>query len=200
MSEIDSSATETKPIVKSPVIRMKMFILTGVFAAFTAVCSIISIPLPFTPVPLNLAMLAVFMSGAILGPRFGPLSQIVFLLMGAIGIPVFANFKAGVGVLIGPTGGYLVGYVVAALMIGWINNLYKGRGIRQALVSALAMLSGLIICYIFGVAWLMYLTKTPLAAALLLYAAPFIPGDMIKLTAAVLLSGRLAPIVTRSNV
>ena len=197
MTKTDSPATDAKTTVKPSVVRMKMFIMTGVFAAFTAVCSIISIPLPFTPVPLNLAMLAVFMSGAILGPKFGPLSQIVFLLMGAIGIPVFANFKAGVGVLIGPTGGYLAGYVAAALLIGWICSQYNGSAIKQTIVSGLAMLSGLLVCYILGVAWLMYLTKTPVITALLLYAAPFIPGDMIKLAAAVLLSGRLTPIMTR---
>jgi len=191
MTGINPKTTKTKFTIKTHTDRIQLMILTGVFAAFTAACSIISFPLPFTPAPLNLALLAVFMAGVILGPRYGPLSQVVFILMGAIGIPVFANFRAGVGVLIGPTGGYLAGYVVAAMVIGLISHRYYNKGIKQTLVFGLAMLLGMLACYVLGTAWLMYLTKTPLIPALIIYAAPFIPGDLIKLAAAVFLSGRL---------
>ena len=92
--------------------------LCGLFAALTAICSWISIPLGFTPIPMNLATLAVFLAGGLLGPKYGPVSITVYALAGAVGIPVFAGFRGGFSVLAGPTGGYIIGYIAAAFVVG----------------------------------------------------------------------------------
>ena len=97
-----------------------MMALCGLFAAVTAICSWISIPLGFTPVPVNLGTLAVFLTGGLLGKKYGPISLIVYTLAGAVGLPVFSGFRGGLSVLAGPTGGYIIGYIVAALIIGLI--------------------------------------------------------------------------------
>ena len=91
-------------------------VLCGLFAALTAICSYITIPLGFTPVPINLATLAVFLAGGLLGKKYGTASIAVYVMMGAVGIPVFAGFQGGVGVLAGPTGGFIAGYIAAAFL------------------------------------------------------------------------------------
>lgn len=95
-------------------------ILCGLFAALTAICSFITIPLGFTPIPLNLGTLGMFLAGGILGKKYGTLSISVYVLMGATGVPVFAGFRAGLSVLAGPTGGYIAGYIAGAFIIGSI--------------------------------------------------------------------------------
>ena len=95
---------------------VKTMVYCALFAALTAVCSQLSVPIQ--PVPINLALFSVYMAGALLGGGRGAISQIVFLLIGAAGVPVFAGFRGGLQVLAGPTGGYIVGYVAAALITG----------------------------------------------------------------------------------
>lgn len=92
--------------------------LCGLFAALMAICSFISIPLGFTPVPVNLATLGVFLAGGLLGKKYGTLSLTVYVVLGAVGVPVFAGFRGGLSVLVGPTGGYIFGYIAAAFLIG----------------------------------------------------------------------------------
>ena len=100
--------------------------LCALFAALTAVCSQVMIPLPFTPVPVNLALLAVFACGGVLGAKKGAVAMLVYILLGAIGAPVFVGFSGGIGVLAGPTGGYIVGYLPAAVIFGL---LLRGRSV-----------------------------------------------------------------------
>lgn len=95
-----------------------MLLLCGIFAAVTAICSFITIPLGFTPVPVNLGTLAVFLTGGLLGKKYGTVSMVVYVLLGAAGVPVFSGFRGGIGVLAGPTGGYIIGYIAAVFIIG----------------------------------------------------------------------------------
>ena len=97
---------------------VRELVLVSLFAAITCILSIVSIPLPFTPVPITLQLLAVTMSSAVLGKRLGFYSQAVYTLLGAIGLPVFAGGKAGFSVLLGPTGGYIFGFMASAFVIG----------------------------------------------------------------------------------
>ena len=97
---------------------LQNLLLAGLMAALTAVCSWINISLFFTPVPINLALIGPYMAGLLLGLKYGVLSQGVYVLMGAIGLPVFAGFASGVGTLAGPTGGFIVGYVICAAICG----------------------------------------------------------------------------------
>ena len=102
--------------------RMKTtkLVTCALFAALTAILSQIAIPIG--PVPINLATFSVFFAGALLGAKAGALSQLVYLLLGIVGLPVFSMFRGGPGVLLGPTGGYLAGYVLAAFLVGFITE------------------------------------------------------------------------------
>lgn len=172
--------------------KTKNLILFGIFAALTAVCSMVSIPLPFTPVPINLATLSVFLAGGLLGSKGGAMSQTVYVLLGAIGLPVFHNFSGGIGVIAGPTGGYIIGYIVAAFVIGLLIEKI-GYSYTKA---PLAMATGLFFCYLLGTLWFMGLTKMGLVEALMLCVVPFLIGDAIKIVAAVLLVTKLKPILS----
>ncbi|MBQ8094478.1 MAG: biotin transporter BioY [Clostridia bacterium] len=159
----------------------------ALFAALTAVCSQIQIPLPY--VPINLALFSVHLCGALLGSRRAALAQTVYLLLGLIGLPVFAGFTGGPGILFGKTGGYLIGYVLAALIDGHIASSPDASFISKAV----HMLIGTFVCYLFGTIWFMVLTKMSLMLSLTYCVIPFIPGDLIKIVLACLLSTRLAP-------
>ncbi|NIM03846.1 biotin transporter BioY [bacterium] len=162
-------------------------ILCALFAALTGVGGLIAIPLPFTPVPITLQTFFTFLAGAILGKYLGSLSQLIYLLLGIIGLPVFAKGSSGLGVLLGPTGGYLVGFVPAAFLIGWI--LEKKEKPPYALIF-LAMVVGLLAIYLPGVGWLMWVARMNLVKALFLGALPFLPGDVVKIVVGALIVGR----------
>ncbi len=160
-------------------------VFCALFAALTAVASQLSIPIG--PVPINLATLAVFLAGGVLGARYGAVSQGVYLLIGAAGLPVFANFKAGVAALAGPTGGYLIGYVAAAWLIGLLCSRFGRKPAKLAGI----LCTGLALCYLLGTAWFIFVTKSGLWSALTLCVLPFLIGDAVKIAAAVVLIPRL---------
>ncbi|MDD4080784.1 MAG: biotin transporter BioY [Eubacteriales bacterium] len=153
-------------------------------AAVIAAASQLAIPLPL--VPINLALLAVFMAGFLLEGRWALASVLLYLLMGAAGLPVFAGFRGGPQHLLGPTGGYLTGYLLAVATVAGLKP-WAGSFIKRALVCALAT----IVCYVPGTAWLMWLTGRALPEALGLAVLPFLPGDALKCLAAAYLAPRL---------
>ena len=173
-------------------------ILTGIFAAVVAVCSWISIPLPFTQVPVNLAILGVLLAGGLLGSKYGALSLIIYILIGAVGVPVFAGFGAGLGTLAGPTGGYIVGYVLCAAVAGLgasssaASKISKHPSLRLAAFMAL----GVAACYTFGTIWYVLLMKTSLWVGLISCVFPFIPLDAIKIAGALFLVKRLHKLIS----
>lgn len=166
---------------------MKTRFLTraALFAALTAVLAQVVIPLPGL-VPISLATFAVLLSGALLGPKWGLVSQLVYLCIGLAGAPVFAGMHGGPGVLAGPTGGYLIGYAAAALVTGLLLTLRPTRPMLP-----LAMLAGALACYAFGTAWYMVATGNGLAGALAACVLPFLPGDAIKILVGSLVAARI---------
>lgn len=172
-------------------IKTKQLVLYSLFAALTAILSQISIPLPFTPVPINLATLSVLLSGAILGKNGGVISQLVYVLLGAIGLPVFAGFSSGIQIILGPTGGYIIGYIVAAFIVGIITEKYS----KSLMTYIISMILGIIACYILGTAWFIHVTGSGLVAALTMCVFPFIIGDIIKIAAGSFLARRLRKII-----
>ena len=160
-------------------------VFCGLFAALTAVASQLAIPIG--PVPINLGTLAMFLAGGVLGARRGAASQAVFLLIGLAGLPVFAGFRGGAAVLAGPTGGYLVGYIAGA----WLIGLLCGRFGRKPLPLVGSLAAGLLVCYLLGTVWFIFVTKTGLWQALTLCVFPFLIGDAVKIAAAVILVPRL---------
>ncbi|MBQ6400724.1 MAG: biotin transporter BioY [Firmicutes bacterium] len=168
--------------------------LCGLFAALTAICSYISIPLGFTPVPVNLGTLAVFLAGGLLGKKYGTVSLAVYAFLGAVGVPVFAGFRGGLSVLAGPTGGYIVGYIVAAFLIGLLleKTLRPGQSrSRQIALCAAAEIIGLLACYALGTLWFIVSTGTGIWASLVACVFPFLPGDGLKIAAAAILIQKL---------
>lgn len=160
-------------------LKLNDLVLVALFAALTAVGAWISFPLPFSPVPIVLANVIALISGVILGKWLGPLSQIVYLLMGLIGIPVFAQFTAGPGILAGPTGGYLAGYVLGAFVAGLLME-YLPVQLKEARFS-ISLTAGALVIYLAGVPWLMVVTGMNLPAALAAGMYPFLPGDLLKI-------------------
>lgn len=155
----------------------------------TIVAAQVSIPLPFTPVPFTLQPMVVLLGGAALGARLGMSAQLLYLALGIAGLPVFAAspiLPQGFGRLLGPTGGYLMSYPIAAFVTGYLAQ----RGLdRRYLTSVLAMVSGLAIVFACGVLWLAFGTQAGLSAAVRTGLVPFIPADIIK----VLLAATILP-------
>ena len=170
-------------------IATKDLVLTALFAALTAVLA--QIQLPIGPVPFNLAVFGAFLAGMLLEPAWAAASMGVYMLLGAVGIPVFAGFMGGPAVLLGKTGGYVIGYIFIALA----TALAVKRSVKLPVIGA-AMLAGLLICYGFGTAWFMAVTGADLVSALGWCVLPFIVPDVCKGVLACvlgrLLAGRLA--------
>jgi biotin transport system substrate-specific component len=163
--------------------------LTALFAALIAAGAFISVPLPFSPVPIVLQNLFAVLAGLVLGPLWGSASVALFLLAGAIGLPVFAGATGGIAQFAGPTGGFLFGYLLAGCTAGLIAA--KPSAKKDSLWKLIAAsAAGFIVIYVPGVIWLSHITgswKTGLVAGCL----PFLPGDAIKAVLAVLISGRM---------
>lgn len=163
----------------------------ALFAALIAICAWLSIP---ATVPFTLQAFAVFLAAGVLGGKNGTLAVLVYLLLGAAGLPVFSGFRGGIGVLLGATGGYLIGFIGTALVMWGVSRL-AGDG---AIALLLGMAAGLLVCYAFGTAWflLVYLRTTgpvTLAAVLTWCVFPFIVPDIGKMLLAFLLIRRLKP-------
>ena len=172
---------------------IRPLILCSIFAALTAVCSQILIPLPM--VSINLALFAVHLAAAILGAKYGGLSMLVYVLLGLVGAPVFTGFTGGVGILFGKTGGYILGYILSAFITGFLCRKW-GRSFGR---MCAAMALGVIVCYAFGTAWVMLVTGTPFLASLVYCVFPFLPGDAAKILLAAFLAGRLYPVCVRNR-
>jgi biotin transport system substrate-specific component len=165
--------------------RTRGIALSALFATLLAIFSLISIPLPLSPVPITLQVLVVFITINLLGPYFGTLACVVYLLFGSIGLPVFADGTAGPGVLFGPLGGYLFAFPLAALIGGSIVRKRAKSRRRDALQVIVATAISLGIIYFVGVIWLAEYLKVSLAQGFTLGAVPFIPVDAAKAVLAV---------------
>ncbi len=175
--------------------RTKSTILCALFVALITICSWISIP---SAVPFTLQTFAVFLTAGLLGTKRSLAAIICYILIGSIGVPVFANFQGGFAVIAGPLGGYIIGFVFTALIAGIVIDRFK----NSTLAAASGMVLGLIACYAFGTVWFTYiytgaLTWAGIAASLSMCVIPFIIPDIIKISLAVLLTKRLKKHIDR---
>lgn len=161
-------------------------IFASVFGAVTAAGAYLMIPLP--PVPITLQTFFLYLAAALLGGRLGALSQAVYLLIGIIGLPVFSGGKGGIGVLVGPTGGYLVGFVAGAYVIGRLVEMRKTPG---PVWIAFAMVMGTAALYLLGVTQLILVARFSVTQAIAVGVLPFLVGDAVKIGVAVLLTLKL---------
>lgn len=158
--------------------------LVGLMTAVICILAPFSVILPFSPIPISLGTLAIHLTAAILGMKRSIISVTLYLLLGLAGLPVFTGFTGGIGRLLGPTGGYLIGYLFIALVCGYFTDKWGNR----MLPNLLGMVLGTVICYAFGTLWLSHQANLSLTAALSTGVLPFIPADIIKLILAATIS------------
>ena len=168
----------------------------AIFAVLMAICSWISIPMT---VPFTLQTFGVFISVGILGGKRGTVAVLIYILLGAIGVPVFAGFSGGFGVLLNTTGGYIIGFLFSALVMWGIEKVFG----RKPVMQILSMLVGLIVCYAIGTAWFMVVYSRAngavgLGTVLGWCVIPFIIPDLVKIALAFVLSARLRQYVPRA--
>ena len=162
-------------------------------AALISICSWVSIP---TAVPFTLQTFAVFFVLLLLGGKRGTTAICIYVLVGAVGVPVFSGFKGGIGILLGNTGGYIWGF----LFIGLIYMLFTRFSKKSIIIKVISLVIGLVVCYVFGTAWFMNVYihnsgEVGLITVLGWCVFPFIIPDLLKLALAVMITKRIAPVI-----
>ena len=188
-----SNYTEVKTKTGHEGIQTKDAAMIAVCAAVMAVCSWISIP---AAVPFTMQTFGVFLAVGLLGGRNGTLAVVIYLLLGAAGLPVFSGFTGGIGHLFGATGGYIIGFVFSALLM-WLMERLLGRSFKALVAS---MIAGLLVCYAFGTAWFMVVYARDsgsigLITALSWCVFPYIIPDALKILLAAIMTRRLRPLI-----
>ena len=171
--------------------QLQHVVYASLMAALICVGAYLTLPIPLGPVPLVLQNLFVLLAGLLLGSRWGLASVGIYLLVGAIGLPVFVGGKGGLAHFLGPTGGYLFGFAAAALVTGYLAERFRS----YAFGDIVAVVAGLLMVFLLGVPWLKAVTGMAWEKAFLVGMAPFLPGDVLKATAAVLLARAIRPMM-----
>ena len=170
-------------------------------ALFTALlCAVSPFSIAIGPIPLSFATLVIYLAAGTLGWKYGTISVIIYILLGAFGLPVFSGFGAGFQRIAGPTGGFIIGYIPLALVTGLATKHIESKETssqrnapkyRKSWLFILGMVIGTVILYTCGVAWFMIQLKASLAAALMACVVPFLIGDSIKIIIAFIVSPQL---------
>ena len=167
---------------KETVLGIRQMAMIGVMTAVTCIAAPFSIPIPVSPVPLSLTTFILYLSVYILGTRNAFISYVIYLLLGLVGLPVFSRFTGGPAKLAGPTGGYIIGFIVMAVIAGLvIDNCHKPW------IQLIGMIVGTIVCYLFGTIWFCIVADYTFKAALAVCVIPFIPADLIKMIIAMII-------------
>lgn len=163
---------------------MKISSRTIAFTALLAaiICAIAPWTVPIGPIPVSLATFGIYIASCVIDAKHGTVATIVYVVLGAIGVPVFSGARGGFGVMAGPTGGYIVGYVFLAVVTGLLID-FLGRE-KRIWIYPIAMIAGTAVLYAFGTAWYMISTGAGIGAALIVCVLPFLIGDGIKIAAA----------------
>lgn len=184
MSQNETSGTVA---VDNQKIRTKQMVLIALMTAVTCVLGPLSIPLPFSPVPISLTNFAIFLAIFVLGMKNGTISFIIYLLLGAIGVPVFSSFRGGLQVLAGPTGGYLIGFIFLALIMGFALDHFD----RKLVPTIIGMIIGMAVCYAFGTVWLAKLLSLSFKEGLMMGVIPYLAGNAAKIIIAAIVGPKL---------
>ena len=174
--------------------KTKKITMIGLMTAVTCILGPLSLPLPFSPVPITLTNFAVFLSIYILGMKYGTISLLIYLALGTIGLPVFSSFSGGLGKLAGPTGGYLFGFIFLAL----IHGFFMLRFHKKTFASIIGMTLGMIACYLFGTIWLALHMSLTFKAALMIGVIPYLPGDAVKIALAAIIGPKLSSAIQKT--
>lgn len=175
-NETPTSQTHSASSVKS-------LVLTALMTAITCIAAPFVIPLPFSPIPISLTNLILYISIYVLGWRRATASYLIYLLLGAVGLPVFSGFTGGIGKIAGPTGGYLAGFIFLTIISGYILEKFRGKRI----FTAAGMILGTAVTYLFGTGWLCFQMQLTFPQGLAAGVLPYLPGDCIKIAAALMI-------------
>lgn len=165
----------------------KTLALTGLLTAVICVLSPFALHIPISPVPVSLGTLAIYFVISVAGMKLGTISVLIYILLGLVGVPVFTDFSAGPGKLLGPTGGYIIGYIFLAL----ISGFFVDRPGKRLPLRILGMILGTCACYLFGTLWLQYQMQLTFFQALWAAVIPYIPGDLVKLALAMIVGSQV---------
>lgn len=172
---------------------VKTIAAIGMITAVTCILAPLSIPIG--PVPVSLTNLVIYFGLYILGWKKGTISYCVYLLIGLVGVPVFSAFTAGPQKLLGPTGGYLIGFIPMAVIAG----IFIEKSRRKAALSLVGMILGTVVCYGFGTAWLAVSAHMDFRAALAVGTLPFLAGDLLKMLLAVVIAPQIYNALQRAD-
>ncbi len=182
-----SNNTLAAPKTQKPLLTLKQITLAGLMTAVFCLLGPLSLNIPISPVPISLGMLALYFVVSVLGMKLGTFSVLAYILLGLAGLPVFTGFTGGAGKLVGPTGGYIIGYIFMALICGFFVDKWGNRLIMEIL----GMVLGTAVCYLFGTVWLAYLASYTFYQALAAGVLPYIPVDALKLALALLVGRQI---------
>ena len=158
-------------------------------------CIVGPLAIPIGEVPISLTTLVIYLAAYLLGAKGATVSTFVYILLGAVGLPVFTNFQGGLGKLAGPTGGYIVGYLLLAWVVGRITEKTNGN----PWTTGLGMLLGTALLYALGTAWFMFVSKSTLFAALAVCVIPFLSFDFLKIVVAIVLGKSIRTALQKNN-
>ncbi len=161
----------------------KNLTLVSLMTAVLCIISPFAIHTVFSPVPITFCTLGIYLSVFILGMKRGTLSCLLYILLGLVGLPVFSDFSGGAGKLFGPTGGYFIGYVLLCLIAG----AFIDRCSNKWYIVLFGMISGTVVCYLFGTLWLAYQMQINFLSATAMGVLPYIPADLVKMVMALLI-------------
>lgn len=169
----------------------RQLVIISLMTAIICIIAPFSVPIPMSPVPLSLTNFMIFITVYVLGIRSAAFCVILYLILGAVGLPVFSSFSGGLGKLAGPTGGYLIGFIFLALIQGLFIRLFSGN----TYAAIMGMILGMTVCYIFGTAWLAWQLEQSFTASLAIGVLPYLPGDAAKIIAAAIAGPKLRAVV-----
>ncbi|MBD5451815.1 MAG: biotin transporter BioY [Lachnospiraceae bacterium] len=181
-----TEATITKKKESTAKLNTKTITVIGVMTAIICIMGPMSLTLPVSPVPISLGTLAIYFIPYVLGMKKGTISCCVYLLIGLVGLPVFTGFSSGPAKLLGPTGGYLIGYIFMTLICGVVIDRTN-----KVPVCFLGMVLATAVLYLFGTVWLTYQASMTFREALMAGVIPFIPGDLAKMVIAMLVGPQI---------
>jgi len=168
-------------------------VFTALFAA--VLCAVAPFSIAIGPIPLSFATLIIYLAAGALNWKLGVVATFLYVMIGAVGVPVYSNFEGGFHKIVGVTGGFIIGYVPLALATGIILTVFR----KKLWAYVLGMVVGTVLLYSCGVAWFMIQTGSPLPVALSLCVTPFLPGDSIKIVIACIVAPQLRKALARAH-
>jgi biotin transport system substrate-specific component len=189
-------STSRRIIMEKTKSRTKIYNMTLMAMMAAVMCILGPLSIPIGAVPISFTNLVIYFAVMLIGTKYGTVSYILYMLIGIFGLPVFSGYSGGMAKLMGPTGGYIIGFIFMALISGFFINISKGK----KSVVIIGMIIGTIIAYAFGTAWFVFITKCGIIYALAICVLPFILGDLVKILIAVFLGSYIKKQVIKAGI